>query len=413
MTQAQKSLYDLLMRTNKLSQKAGDPYLADPKEAFQKIAEASDDEISQQIVKESREKTLIPRITGTGEEGGQIEVLLWLIYFRNGGMHNWDGTQAPDRWITLRGVLSNLIEQSGDFVKIAQSRETNALAALFNKDLQKDIFGNATATAKGVEFRIEGYNDVGDLRVQTLMLFDAIRAQYTRTKDQSIRLPLKDYATLRGKAGKSKDQLKEFRKEVLEDLALLKNLSWKCKERINGKWVDSGFVGICGGTAAIVNGVIYFNFNNDLIPSLNRLAPADYPKEIWGADPRTNKFQFGRYIAQNYRLNEGKERQNTITVKQLLSVTDNLPSIEDVTKGRHSPKRRIIQPFFRDLDNLESIWYDVIDEHGNEVIDPYELDYPTFEKCSIVIDYSEYPDHEHRVKRNKKRAEKIRAAKKK
>ena len=418
MTQAQKSLYNLLTRTNKLSKDAGEPYIAQPKEAFTSIVENIDDETAQGIVRDNRAKTLMPgpaegetdkAADEVADEAGQIETLLWIVYIRAGGAHGNMGEwgEAVESWIRFRKILKDFIQQREKFVKVAQNRETNALAALFNKNLQTDIFGNATATAKGVEFKIERYKDVGDLRTQTIMLLDAMLAECSKTGTPSIQLPLRDYATLRGKTKGSKDQLKELRQEVVKDLSLLKNLSWRCRERIGGKWTDSGFIGICGGTSFIRGGIIYFNFNQDLYPSLIRYAPADYPKELWTADPRTSAYQFGRCIAQNYRLNEGKTRQNTVTVNQLLLSTDKIPTIEDVKKKKQSPKERIIDRFFRDLDSIDSVYYDVIDEQGQPVEDPQNLDYQTFIKCSLVFDYSDYPEHGDRVNRRKKRAEKI------
>ena len=62
-------------------------------------------------------------------------------------------------------------------------------------------------------------------------------------------------------------------------------------------------------------------------------------------------------------------RDRNISIKTLLSKAQNLPRIEDVRAKRGSPKQKIIQPFFRDLDNIERLYYDVIDAEGNVVQD--------------------------------------------
>ena len=133
--------------------------------------------------------------------------------------------------------------------------------------------------------------------------------------------------------------------------------------------------------------------------TLERLPPMDYSRETLTADPRTNQYFFSRYIDQNYRVNEGRERVSTISIKTLLSKAQNLPTIEEVRKGRHSPKARIIQPFFRDLDNIERLYYDVVGKDGQIIADPTNLDYDTFIQCSIRVDYSEYETHPERVKK--------------
>ena len=400
MTKAQKSLYSLLSRTNKLSKIAGEPYVAKYTDVFAEIAEATDNETAKRIIEKSRDKTLIPQERGGNDEAGQIETLLWIIYMEIGG---------AESWTRLRNILKDLIFQSKDFVQVSQNKATNTFPLLPNtafKLVDKDS-KTALATARGVDFKLENYNTKRGIRTQTSMLLCAILAEYAKARNQRVEIPLVEYAKLRGRACKSKNQLNEFRAEVKSDLDILRGLSWKYKERIDGKFVDSGFINLCGGTALIIRGVITFNFNTDLLPSLNRYAPADYPKEIWTADPRTSVFQFGRYIAQNYRQNEGKERQDLITVRALLATTDKIPSYDEVMKSNRN-LRRITEPFFRDLDEIESLFYEVIDENGKKIVrDEYrDLDYQTFINCSLVIDYSDYPSHDERIAGRKKRQKK-------
>ena len=296
--------------------------------------------------------------------------------------------------------MAELIEQGLPFVKMAQNKAINALPAFFKTNLQIDVLGNATGDANGVNFIIDGYaSNAEGLKAQTYMLNDALLIKYTQTRSQTIELPLKEYAEMRGLTGKTKDQLKNLRKEVVSALSLLASISYQCKERVKGKMVDSGLIRINGGTAIVKNGVIRWNYNTDLIPWLERLPPMDYSRETLTADPRTNQYFFSRYIDQNYRVNEGRERVSTISIKTLLSKAQNLPTIEEVRKGRHSPKARIIQPFFRDLDNIERLYYDVIGKDGQIIADPTNLDYDTFIQCSIRVDYSEYETHPERVKK--------------
>lgn len=405
MTKAQKSLYSLLSRTNKLSKIAGEPYVAKYTDVFAEIAEATDNETAKRIIEKSRDKTLIPQERGGNDEAGQIETLLWIIYMESGGAI----VGGAESWTRLRNILKDLIFQSKDFVQVSQNKATNTFPLLPNtafKLVDKDS-RTALATARGVDFKLENYNTKRGIRTQTSMLLCAILAEYAKARNQRVEIPLVEYAKLRGRACKSKNQLNEFRAEVKSDLDILRGLSWKYKERVDGKFVDSGFINLCGGTALIIRGVITFNFNTDLLPSLNRYAPADYPKEIWTADPRTSVFQFGRYIAQNYRQNEGKERQDLITVRALLATTDKIPSYDEVMKSNRN-LRRITEPFFRDLDEIESLFYEVIDENGKKIVrDEYrDLDYQTFINCSLVIDYSDYPSHDERIAGRKKRQKK-------
>lgn len=390
MTQYQKDLYALLIAENKQSEQNGEPFLRNPRPVFDKISKNTQPDIAKNIIKQYENGTLFPdEIPSETDKAGRIEIMLWLVYMNAGA-----------NWTIISGALAELIEQGKSFVKMAQNRAINAFPALFKTNLQIDVLGNATGDANGVNFIIDGYaSNAEGLKAQTYMLNDALLIKYTQTRSQTIELPLKEYAEMRGLSGRTKDQLKELRKEVVSSLSLLASISYQCKERIKGKMVDSGIIRINGGTAIVKNGVIRWNYNTDLIPWLERLPPMDYSKETLTADPRTNQYFFSRYIDQNYRVNEGRERVSTISIKTLLSKAQNLPTIEEVRKGRHSPKARIIQPFFRDLDNIERLYYDVIGKDGQIIADPTNLDYDTFIQCSIRVDYSEYETHPERVKK--------------
>lgn len=257
-----------------------------------------------------------------------------------------------------------------------------------------------------------------------LMLSDFFLYESLRTQSAEIAVPLRDLAALK-KRSTSKQAILKLRDEVLKQMKELKPLGYRCRERIGGKWKEAGKIDINGGTAAIINGVIRWNFNQDLYKQLSLYAPTDYPRELWSVDPRTNQFYFGRYIAQNRRLNEGKPGRNKIPIKTLISKTPNLPSYEEVTKkekdehgntvqkGNRDVKGRIIKKTFADLDALESLYYDVYTADGKRVDNPEEMDYQTFISAYIEVDYSDYPQHTQRVEQRQRRQKKIKEAKEK
>lgn len=389
MTQYQKALYALLIAENKQSEQNGEPFLRNPRPVFDEISKNTPPDIAKNIIKQYENGTLFPdEIPSETDKAGRIEIMLWLVYMNAGA-----------NWTIISGALAELIEQGKSFVKMAQNKAINALPALLKTNLQIDVLGNATGDANGVSFIIDGYSANAEaLKAQTYMLNDALLIKFTQTHNQTIELPLKEYAEMRGLSGRTKDQLKELRKEVVSSLSLLASISYQCKERIKGKMVDSGIIRINGGTAIVKNGVIRWNYNTDLIAFLEKIPPMDYARETLTADPRTNQYFFSRYIDQNYRMNEGKGRVATISIKTLLSKAQNLPRIEDVRAKRGSPKQKIIQPFFRDLDNIERLYYDVIDAEGNVVQDPLQLSYDDFYKASIKVDYSEYDKHPERTR---------------
>ena len=252
----------------------------------------------------------------------------------------------------------------------------------------------------------------GKISTAAIMLNDFFLQESYRTRSASVAIPLRDLATLK-KRSTSKQAIQKLRNEVLEQMEELKPLGYRCKERIGGKWVDAGKVDINGGTAVITNGVIYWNFNQDLYKQLGLYAPTDYPRELWSVDPRTSQFFFGRFIAQNRRLNEGKPGRDKITIKTLISKTPNLPSYEEVMKGNRDVSGRIIKKTFADLDALESLYYDVYTANGTHIDNPQEMDYQTFINAYIIVDYSDYPQHKKRTEQRKKRQERLAKAKEK
>lgn len=408
MTRSQRELQQILNKRNDEAAALGRPYIRNPA-TLQQIAQATDPKAAARIVE--GEATGTPAFidtTQTGPDDNPFEVLIWAAYLGtqvcrpyNAERHS-EETQST--WAIFRQALAELIEQDSPFIKIAQSKATNALPALFKKDLQLDVMGNATAEAGGVSFMIDKYTTLaGGLRTQAYMLNDALLSKFSQTHAPTVELPLREYAEMRGLSG-SKDQLKDLRKEVAADLEALASISYRCKEKVKGKYQDSGIIRINGGTAIIKNGIIRWNFNADLIPWLERLPPIDYARETLAADPRTNQYYFSRYLDLNYRRNEGKDRAPIIAIKTLLQQSPNIPTVEDVKGGRGSIKQKILVPLFRDLDRIDRLLYDVLDENKEIVDDPLNCDPETvISAYSIRVDYSDYPTHPQRVKQRERR----------
>lgn len=309
-------------------------------------------------------------------------------------------------------IADFLDRQNAAFALVPLNKGMSALALINSgaQDIDKRT-KKGKITVGDVTFEIsEGYK--GKVSTAAIMLNDFFLQESYRTGSASIAVPLRDLATLK-KRSTSKQAILKLRNEVLEQMEELKPLGYRCRERIGGKWKEAGRIDINGGTAVIVNGVIYWNFNQDLYRQLSLYAPTDYPRELWSVDPRTNQFFFGRYIAQNRRLNEGKPGRDKIPIKTLISKTPNLPSYDEVMNGNRDVSGRIIKKTFADLDALESVYYDVFTADGKRIDNPEDMDYQTFISAYIEIDYSDFPQHTERVKQRQQRQKRLKEAKEK
>jgi hypothetical protein len=302
-----------------------------------------------------------------------------------------------------------LRDQTATFASVPQSKTSNALVKINTNSPDIDrITGRGQIEIQDTVFEIEGYK--GNLSTGALILTDIFLYECRRTGSASIAIPLTDLARMKGRST-SKPALDKLRAETVAQMNELSAISYRGRSKVNGRWKDSGRVQLNGGTAVIVNSIVNWNFNQDFFSDVTHLAPMDYPRMLWKVDPRTSQFYFGRYIAQSYRLNEGKPGRQRIKIKTLVEQSPNLPSYARVMQGDRRVKDRIIAKTFKDLDALDAVlFYEVYTADGQLVQYPDSLDYNTFINGYVEIDYSNFPQHPDRLTANKKRADKRKRA---
>lgn len=358
--------------------------------------------------------------------GGNIEsaqtqdalamVLTFLFIFDNTTSAYWTKTNERralrDEYASLfieEWLKQGVVEKFFTYTQIAQNPVTNALAALPRNAVQlmldsPDGFATVGKGKSRIDFTFKEAAANGALKTQDNMLLDALLIEFQKTKQQMTALPIEEYLRMRGREVTASNK-KEIRAEVLASLDRLQSMGFSYNEKVRGKYYPRGNARLNGGTAFIRNGVIYWNWNQSFMESLKQLPPMDYARETLLADPRTNVYHLSRYLDTHWRFNEGKKNEHTISVPKLLEVARNLPKIEEVKAQRGSPKQKIIDRFFRDLDEIDRLLYRVIDKDGNEVEPADITDYETFTSCKIEFE-TDAPRHAERVAARKKRERK-------
>jgi hypothetical protein len=380
------------------------------------IIETLSDSTANRLLPVVRETVAANTERNGGREQAQIPVqmaLTMLFTFDPAFKSYWkDHKEEQDE---LAGIfienMPDAFREYTPYAKIAQNRVTNALATIPRGAIQLKLDSpDAVATVgKGkskVDFVLRDALENGGLKTQDQMLLDALLMEFQKTHQQITALSIDDYLRLRGREVTASNR-KEMRKEVLASLERLQNIRFTYNEKIRGKYYQRGNVRLNGGTAVIENSVIKWNWNISFMDSLMQLPPLDYAKETLLADPRTNVYYFSRFLDLHQRRNEGKPNANTVTVAKLLEVARNVQPIEEVKKGgRQSPRRRIIEPFFRDLDSIDRLLYSVYDADGNERQPEEIVDYETFIGCKIVYTLEGRPANLERIAARKKREKK-------
>lgn len=265
---------------------------------------------------------------------------------------------------------------------------------------------------------ISSFSKVKWLRQSALQLLDIIIMDFTEKgaedTDREIRIPLKEYMEMRG----LKDE-KEARKQIKEDLEAIYNLKFeKFTQPIHGKKEDFFNLAIIG-SHGIENGKIIVSLDGVFSKLLSYYPAIPIHKGLLKLKANKNPcaYYFAKKIHEHKFMNSGKKNEDIIAVMTLLEAAQNvLPSYEEVFNGNRDYNKKIIAPFYRDMEALVDIgmlsewtyWH----QNGIPLTDAEieNLNYEIFKELNVKVTWTEYPDQSNRLEAKNKR---IKAAEKK
>jgi hypothetical protein len=297
------------------------------------------------------------------------------------------------------------IERRKDFSTIRQGTSTNALTKLRateGKGLTIDqITGDATIKNGNFILTIPKYEQLTGLKTSTYQLLDAITVALTESgaKSPTVILPLEEYMKRRG----LKDR-KEAKTQAKADMEILRGASFSWEERRGKKTESYSFVNLADSGEIRRNGDIVFTYGTTFYNILLGYPVMPYPAQLQTLNSKRNpnSYYLLRKIAEHKNMNIGKKNEDIIAVKTLLSIAPFLPTYEEVMETGRQLDQRIIKPFERDMDALETTlsWHychsleqPLTDEELNT------MSYATFEGLMIHTEWRNYPDQTARLER--------------
>lgn len=314
--------------------------------------------------------------------------------------------------ISLDNLYSWDMKKSKYFI-IAQSAATNALAkqitVTITDAMQLDIFGNAEIIGSSLKLFILGYRNLiekGGINQSAARLLDClvIIASKQGLQNTTIRLPLKEYMSMRGVS-----DIKDARAQVNRDLDALWRVSFEYRGigKHRNEWFKAR---LCDALGVIKNGEIIFSFAPTFFNSLKvndngTAAFMHFPREALTKNIKHNPYSYclARKMAEHKRMNQGRPNENIISVKTLVEACPNFPTYQEVTSGNRGIAQRIIAPFERDMDALsETLSWHYTDEEP-------PTNYSSFMAATVVINWKNYPDTGkltlHKIKNENKRTQ--------
>ena len=308
------------------------------------------------------------------------------------------------------------IERRKDFSTIRQGTSTNALTKLRateGKGLTIDqITGDATIKNGNFILTIPKYEQLTGLKTSTYQLLDAITVALTESgaKSPTVILPLEEYMKRRG----LKDR-KEAKTQAKADMEILRGASFSWEERRGKKTESYSFVNLADSGEIRRNGDIVFTYGTTFYNILLGYPVMPYPAQLQTLNSKRNpnSYYLLRKIAEHKNMNIGKKNEDIIAVKTLLSVAPFLPTYEEVMETGRQLDQRIIKPFERDMDALETTLSWNYCHSLDQPLTDEELatmSYATFEDLLIHTEWRNYPDQTARLER---KAEAVAKAEKK
>lgn len=374
-----------------------------------------------------------PEILKNKDFKNESEALKHNVYGNFIGYFDAVGEKAPDRVDEIVDFIEKVIEikegnseemnaieknineaikKGFEIIKIApenpyplmkQGIATNTITKLKSKKTNVEIdpmTGNGIMTWNDFTVTMKNFSEIVGFRTSTHKLLDSLLIEFTETggKDTRVTLLLKKFMELRG----LKDE-KTARKQVDEDLETLYNASISFTQKMkNGRknpdYHDMRLVIDKG----IKRGVIQCTFHPDFYNLMNSYQVMPMAKKALAINDKynPNAYYFLKEMCEHTNMNYGKKNQYLIAVITLLKATPEIPTYEEVEKsGSRNYRQRIIEPFWRDMDALETInaiKWEFCHSNGlplsNEDLE--KMDYDRFSKLLIHFELIDYPPRE-------------------
>ena len=291
------------------------------------------------------------------------------------------------------------------FLQVPQNKVTNTLISSFvDKPTAGQLdFLNAFETQINSNFILKFENvqlnkdDVTPISLKTtngmktLIIF-LHEFSERKNKKGDVRISLKEIQNKR-----DYKNIQTAREQTTKALDELSKIGFRVKDK--GKF--SGYIRLNGGTHYIKNDVVYWNWNQDFLPIIEKTFISDFPPEGLRTNDKKNPnaFHLTVFLSNSYRMNEGKESEGIVSVSALI---DNCPNLKDNLQKNLKIKEKVMIPLITDLNSLEWLnytWHANKQDAatGNEINNIESLSSKDFLQCYIKVDFSDFTKHPDRL----------------
>lgn len=239
---------------------------------------------------------------------------------------------------------------------------------------------------------LPGFSSIQDLlspKLQQSVLYMLKCLHDGGVKAGRIEGPVSDFATKRGISER------DAREQLREAMAILRNARLSKTAGTEGEFEN---VYMFGGTERIINGKFFFSFNPDFLRRYFEQPAIPFALKLFEINTQYNPYSpaLGWKMLSHFNMNKADNNANRISVRKLLDVCENfgMPTYEAVMETDRAVGRRIIEPFERDMNELEErqvLFWRYADRGKNEAKE-IPTTYQDFIGKIIIFELLNYPD---------------------
>ena len=290
---------------------------------------------------------------------------------------------------------------------------------------------------EGVEIFLRNYNNIV-LNVPTHKVLDILTIRLTKKlphgkeitaekllNHRDVEITVREYMDICG----LKDY-KEANRQLNESIRTLFDVALKWEEersyipdgkkkRVRELFTWNARILEATGTNAdlvpVKRGKAVVEFTVKIAEYLSQAYIMPFPVELLKINGKVNPHSYfiGRKLAEHHNMNIAKDNANRISVLTLIHACPDLPSYDEVMAETRQVKKRIIDPFDRDMIALKDEYEILKNWHycnskgeplTNEQIESYS--YSTWKEWLVEFELADYPDQSERIAKIEERKKK-------